>query len=185
MWESLKQWDVELLTYLNNLGSPNYDSLWIFITQIESWIVLFLLFTILIFYYYGWRKGIVVFLTILFTFGITLFFTDLTKENIERLRPNNVLELSKTLRILQHPKSYSFFSGHASSSFAITTLIVLVIRRFNKWIYLAILWPCLFVFSRIYVGVHFPSDILVGAMVGAVLAFLGYVFCKRILKFMD
>lgn len=182
MLETLKAWDRELFIFLNNLGIEQYDGFWIFVTQIESWIPLFLLLIFLAFYFYGAKKGAIVFLFTLLTFGITFFLTDTTKEFVARLRPNNVEALSALIRTLQKPTTYSFFSGHASSSFAVTTFVVLAFRNFTKWIYLVYLWPLIFVLSRIYVGVHYPSDILVGAFVGTVLAFIGYWACQKTLQ---
>ena len=60
--------------------------------------------------------------------------------------------------------------------------MVLVLREKTKWVYLFFLWPLIFVTSRIYVGVHYPSDIFVGALVGTVFAFLFYKLCKLALK---
>ena len=92
----------------------------------------------------------------------------------QRIRPNNIDSLYCVLRVLKHPTSYSFFSGHASSSFCIVVYLVLCIRKLNPWVYLSFIWPILFAGSRIYVGVHYPSDLIMGALVGGVLALLGY-----------
>jgi len=181
MWDTLKLWDRELLVFLNNLGSEPFDAFWIFVTQIESWTPLFLFFFGIIFYNYKTRKGLVVFIFLLITFGITLFLTDLTKEFVERLRPNQITSLTELIRSLQNPPSYSFFSGHASSSFAITTFIICAFRSYSKWIYLTIIWPMLFTFSRIYIGVHYPSDLMVGALIGTIIAFVMFKICKKIL----
>ncbi|MEL6810921.1 MAG: phosphatase PAP2 family protein [Bacteroidota bacterium] len=175
MLDTLKEWDRTLFVFLNNLGIEPLDSFWIFVTQIESWTALFILFAVIIFNYYKGKKGILVFLFAVAAFAITLLCTELTKEFVARLRPNNELGLANLIRTLQKPTSYSFFSGHASTSMAITTFMVLAIRSFNKWIFLAFLWPLLFMTSRIYVGVHYPSDILVGALVGVI---IGGVFHK-------
>lgn len=185
MLETLQQWDRDLFIFLNNLGIEAYDSFWVFVTQIESWILLFVAFLFIVFYYYKWKKGIVVFLLILSCFAVTLLATDLTKEFVARLRPNNEQLLSDLIRVLQKPTTYSFFSGHASTSMAITTFMVLAIKRFNKWIYLAYLWPLIFMLSRIYVGVHYPSDILIGALVGTGFAFLFHTITKRIIVKID
>lgn len=182
MLETLKEWDRDLLVFLNNLGIEQFDGFWIFVTQIESWIALFLFFSFLVFYYYKGKKGILVFSFALIAFGVTLFLTELTKDAVARLRPNNVSDFSELLRVLQRPSTHSFFSGHASTSFAITTFLVLSLRKFNKWIFIAYLWPLLFVLSRIYVGVHYPSDILVGTMVGVLMAFVFYWICLRLLR---
>lgn len=182
MFEQLKVWDRELFIWLNGLGIESYDAFWIFITKIESWIPLFVFFFVIIIFYYRWKKGLIIVGIVLITFGITLFLTEFTKDFVGRLRPNNVKQLAGFIRILQEPEGFSFFSGHASSSFAVTTFLFLAIRKFNKWIILAYLWPLLFVLSRIYVGVHYPSDIVIGAIVGTLMAFIFYRISKIILK---
>lgn len=183
MLETLKQWDRELFIFLNSFGIERFDAFWIFITQPESWIPLYILFFGLFLYYYRLRKGIKIIFFLLLTVGVTLYFTDFVKEYIARLRPNNVKSLAELIRILQTPNNYSFFSGHASSSFSITTFVVLALRNYTKWIYLSYIWPLVFVLSRIYVGVHYPSDIFVGALVGTGFAFLFYFLSLKAIEY--
>ncbi|MDX1314720.1 MAG: phosphatase PAP2 family protein, partial [Eudoraea sp.] len=83
------------------------------------------------------------------------------------------------IRVLKYPQGFSFFSGHASTSFAVTTLVFLYLRKNKGWLSLLFLWPLLFSFSRIYVGVHFPTDLLAGALVGTLLAFGTYWISRR------
>ncbi|HLW31937.1 MAG TPA: phosphatase PAP2 family protein [Aequorivita sp.] len=182
MLETLKQWDRDIFVFLNGLGIERFDNFWLFVTQISNWIPLFVFFFFLIFYYYRGKKGLVVAFFLFLTFAITFVFTMMVKDCVARLRPNNVKALGELIRILQTPNSFSFFSGHASASFAITTFVVLVLRKFTSWIYFAFLWPIVFVLSRIFVGVHYPSDIFVGALVGALIAFLCYKLCMRVLE---
>lgn len=182
MVQTLKQWDRELFVFLNGLGIEKYDGFWIFVTQIETWFPLFLFFTLLIFYYYRGRKAGTVVFFLLLTFGVTLVFTGIVKEYVARLRPSEVKAWSELIRVLQKPSHYSFFSGHASSSFSITTFVVLSLRNYTKWIYISYLWPLLFVLSRIYVGVHYPSDIFVGALVGTGFAFICHKLCQRTIE---
>jgi undecaprenyl-diphosphatase len=174
MLQTLKEWDQDLFIWLNSLGVEVCDNFWIFATKIENWTALYIFFFILLFYFLKPKKATVAFFFLAATFFLTLGVTDLTKQYVARLRPNNVEAFTDLIRILQKPTSYSFFSGHASTSFSIVTFMVLALRGFNRWIYLAYLWPFIFVLSRIYVGVHYPSDILVGALVGTLLAILGY-----------
>ena len=183
MLETLKQWDRDLFIFLNNSGIEKLDQFWLFVTQISSWYPLFIIFIILIFYYYRGRKGGTVVFFMLLAFGVTIVFTGAVKEYVARLRPNNVEALSELIRILQKPTNYSFFSGHASSSFAITTFVALSLRKYTKYIYFAYIWPLLFILSRIFVGVHYPSDIFVGALVGTAFAFLFHYLCQRTIAY--
>lgn len=175
MWEQLQQWDRSLFIYLNSLGIEEYDAFWIFVTKIEHWTPLYILFFILFFIVYTRRKAFIGVGITLLVFVTTLGLTELVKNTVGRLRPNNNTELSDLIRVLQTPGNFSFFSGHAAVSFAITTFVVLALRSRFKWVYLFYIWPLLFIMSRILVGVHYPGDIFVGALVGTT---IGFVFWK-------
>jgi undecaprenyl-diphosphatase len=114
--------------------------------------------------------------------GLAIFITvitHLTKISVARLRPNNTEEINALIRIIKTPTDYSFFSGHASSSFSITMLVFLFLRKKVKWAILFFIWPILFAMSRIYVGVHFPIDIIVGMVVGLLSGWLFYWLYQR------
>lgn len=174
MLEQIEQWDRELFVYLNSLGIERYDAFWIFVTDPRHWIPLYFLFFLFFFLVFHWKKASFSVLFLLATVFTTWGFTNLVKGIALRLRPNNTPELTEIIRILQEPTNYSFFSGHASTSFAATTFVVLVISQKTKWIYFAYLWPVIFVMSRIYVGVHYPGDIIVGMIVGIIMAIIFY-----------
>ncbi|MCM4155888.1 phosphatase PAP2 family protein [Gramella sp. AN32] len=179
MLEQIKQWDRDLFIFLNNLGIEQYDSFWIFVTNPRHWIPLYLIFFALFFVAFHWKKGLYAMISLLITVFATWGFTNLVKSFFVRARPNNNPSLKELIRILQEPVNYSFFSGHSSTSFAATTFLVLVLAHKFKWIYLAYLWPIIFVLSRIYVGVHYPSDVIVGMIVGITMAFLFFQLYKK------
>ncbi len=179
MLDRLLQWDRETLLYLNSLGIEDYDSYWSVATSINTWIPLFLLFLILVIAKFPKKEASFITTTVLLLLGFVLLMMNLTKDFVERLRPNNNAEINTIIRILKSPEGYSFFSGHAATSFAITTLIVLFLRKKIRWVWIFYFWPLIFSFSRIYVGVHYPSDILVGAFFGLLSAFLFYALYNR------
>lgn len=181
MLEEILQWDRETFIYLNSLGIEEYDIFWNTITDFYTWTPLFLLFLFLFFLKFPKKKAFALVVTLLFMVLLVTTLTDLTKEVVARLRPNNDEEINTLIRILRSPTNYSFFSGHAASSFSITTLVFLFVRRRFKWAWLFYIWPVLFALSRIYVGVHFPVDIIVGAAVGAGCAFLSYELYKKLI----
>lgn len=174
MLESILEWDREAFIYLNSLGIEQYDFFWSTVTKFPPWIPLFVLFLVLFFVKFPERDALFIVTTLFVMVFFVATLTDLTKEVVGRLRPNNNEQMNTLIRILRSPTGYSFFSGHASSSFSVTTFVVLFLRRHFKWVYLFYIWPILFVMSRIYVGVHFPIDILVGALVGMGSAVLFY-----------
>lgn len=181
MWDQLLNWDQEFFIYLNGLGVEKYDLFWTVITQITTWIPLFLLFILLFFLKFPKKEA---FFQVLTVSGLVLFVTGITywaKFGVKRLRPCNEEAINSFIRILKTPQDFSFFSGHASSSFAITTLMFLLLRNKIKWSWIFVLWPLLFSCSRIYVGVHYPLDILVGAIVGLLSGILFYFLYHRII----
>lgn len=183
MLQTLENWDVKLLIFLNALGTESTDSFWLFVTKIENWIWLYILFLFLFIKFYNRKQAVLLVLFTLLTFGISFAVKFFVKATVKRIRPNNEIDLSELIRVLQFPTDYSFFSGHASVSFAVATFMVLSLRKHSKWTYLFFIWPLLFSYSRIYVGVHYPSDILIGALVGLSLAFILYkVFFSSFLK---
>ena len=172
--EELISLDKELFLFLNGLGSEAYDEFWKIITKQLNWAPFILAVFYLIQRKIGWKNlGIVIlFLAVLIAF--TDQITNLFKYSFERLRPCNDTDVNGIARIVIHRDSFSFFSGHASNSMATTTFIFLLLRKHYKFTFLLFLFPLIFAFSRIYLGLHFPSDILVGYLFGATFGLIFY-----------
>lgn len=169
--EQLINLDKELFLFLNGLGSEPFDGFWMIITKQIYWSPFFIAIFYLIQKKLGWKGlGIIIlFLAALITF--TDQITNLFKYSFERLRPCNNPEFDGIMREVITRKSFSFFSGHASNSFATTTFVVLIIRKYYKHTYLLYLFPLVFAFSRIYLGLHYPGDILAGYIAGGIFGF--------------
>ena len=174
MLDPLLQIDTELLIFLNNLGSEQWDSFWFFLTNQFSWSPLFAFLLFLIFKKFGWKNGILLllFLIVLITFSDQ--FTNLIKNTFERLRPCNTEGVIEQIRNFNYkPSSYSFYSGHAASSMTFSFFVILLLKSHFKYIWVLLLFPLLFGYSRIYLGVHYPLDIVSGYFAGI---FFGYLF---------
>ncbi len=182
MLKELLEWDRETFVYLNNLGIAELDGFWSFVTNINTWIPLYVFFAFLFFYKRPLKEGVVKTLWVVILAVFIIIITDLTKNYVARLRPNNDAEINTLIRILKTPTDYSFFSGHAASSFAITLLVYLLLRKRFYWSLIFFVWPLLFASSRIFVGVHFPLDILVGTLVGISSALVFYALYKKLVK---
>ena len=180
MLEKILTLDTELLVYLNGLGSPAYDGLWLFITRQSNWVPLFLLLLYVIYKKLGVKQTLYLLLFITVIVAITDQTTNLFKNGFQRLRPCNNPEINTVIRVVQVRNSFSFFSGHAANSMASTMFVFLIIRKFYKHTYLLFLFPLIFAYSRIYLGLHFPGDILTGYLFGGT---FGFVFYKSYMFF--
>ncbi|MFY7738946.1 MAG: phosphatase PAP2 family protein [Flavobacterium sp.] len=183
MLEKIIAIDKDLLVFLNGLGSEFFDGFWLTITVQEYWTPYFLL----IFYFLAKKIGWKNFLIALVFIALLILVSDQTsnffKNHFQRLRPCNDLDLKSIIRIVKPSDSYSFFSGHATNSMATTVFVFLIIRRYYKYALLLFLFPLIFAFSRIYLGLHFPTDILTGYAFGATFGFVFYkIYQKYILK---
>ncbi len=173
--DKIIQYDKDLLVFINGLGTENWDSFWLLATNQLSWIPLYLLFFYLIYKTFGWKKGLglVLLTAVLVTFSDQ--FTVFLKNYFERLRPNRDPSINEIIRILKNNSSFSFVSGHATTSTAVTLFMYLTLKKHYKYTALFFIWPLLFSYSRMYIGVHFPLDVCTGALIGLL---IGYVFYK-------
>lgn len=173
--EKIIDYDKELFIYLNSLGSEPWDNFWMTVTNQFSWIPLFALLLLLVFKSYGWKKGIILMLIAALLITFSDQFVNFIKDSFGRFRPNNDTSINELIRILKGPSSFSFVSGHSTTSFAVTTFIIATLKKYYKYPFILLIWPILFAYSRIYVGVHFPIDIFVGMLLGIL---IGYVFYR-------
>lgn len=126
-----------------------------------------------------------------FCFFMTFVFCDyisasLIKNLIQRLRPCNDESLRYLIRqIVKCGSGYSFPSSHATNHFGLSFFIIFTLKKYSKWIYpLAFFWALLICFAQVYVGVHYPFDILGGAVLGILIAKLFSIyFVNRIQKY--
>lgn len=181
--ESIIGKDKELLIYLNSFGNENWDSFWLFITHQFNWMPLFIIILVLVYLRFGVKKTLFLlfFLAIMIAFSDQL--TNLIKNTTERLRPCNTPDMKPFLREFSYkPRGYSFWSGHAGVSTIVTTFIILLLRSKYKFIYLLILFPMVFGYSRLYLGVHYPIDVTTGYIMGILIGSLFYKLYKYVFQ---
>ncbi len=179
--ENLLHIDQELLIYLNNLGNEKWDTLWLIITNKWSSIPIYLMILMLLFIKLGKRKAWLALVFILFAFAFTSQATQWAKHFFERLRPCQIEELKEKLRILHHCGRYGFWSAHASNSFGFAVCMGLILRKGDKnLILLLLIWAFIVAYSRIYIGVHYPLDIICGALFGSFSGIIFYTLYHRL-----
>lgn len=172
--------DKELFVYLNSLGSTPYDSFWLLITKQLHWTPFFLILAFILYKKIGGKKLALLFATIAVMLVFTDQVTNLVKDSVQRLRPCNDLEIKHLIRIVKSSDTFSYFSGYASNSSASMMLIFLILRKYYKYTYLLFLFPLIFAYSRIYLGLHFPLDIITGYVFGALSGFIFYKIYKKL-----
>jgi undecaprenyl-diphosphatase len=174
MLEKIIALDKQLFVFLNGLGSEIFDNLWLGITKQYYWTPFFLVVFYLLQKKIGWKNlGIMIlFIAVLILVGDQT--ANLFKAGIQRIRPCNDPEIKDFIRIVKSSNTFSFFSGHATSSMATTVFVFLIFKKHYRYAFLLFLFPLIFAYSRIYLGMHFPADILTGYAFGATFGFLCY-----------
>lgn len=179
MLEQLLQYDTELFLYLNNLGSERWDTLWLIITNKYSFVPMYAVLLYVIYKKMGLKTLLILILVIAGMITFTDQITNLFKYVIAK-RPRPCREeagLQEMMRFIAGGCGrYGFFSGHSSNSMAAAIFAGLLLKSYYKHlIYFMIVWSFIVAYSRIYVGVHYPLDIVCGLIFGA---FAGWLFYK-------
>lgn len=169
-----------LFFVLNGSDSPFLDNLMWTYTRPIAWMPLFLFLIFMMFYKTSYKEAILTLVLFLLVFGISDFVSSsVFKPLFHRFRPTHYPGFEEYIDIVRNYRGgkYGFISGHACTSFGIATFISLVFRY--KWVTItSMLWASINSYSRIYLGVHFISDIVAGAIVGAMIAFLFFELYK-------
>lgn len=183
MLDQLINADHQLFYSINSgLANPFFDWLMPLLRNRYLWVPLYLFLAVFLVIQYR-KTGILLLISFALTFGFADFFSSsLLKPAIQRLRPCNDTEIKKNTRLLIACGSgYSFPSTHAANHFALAIFLVTVFyKRWKPIILLALSWAFAVSFAQIYVGVHYPLDIVGGAVLGAM---IGYVTGTVLLTF--
>nr|WP_299384319.1 phosphatase PAP2 family protein [Allomuricauda sp.] len=181
MLEELIHLDQELFLYLNSLGTQTWDGFWMFMTKTWNSAPLYALLLYLVYKNFGTKKTVVVLIGIALLITCTDQLSNFFKYGLERLRPCHDPDISPVMRLV---KSYcggkfGYFSAHAANSFGPAVFFWLLFKDKLKIMGLImLLWAFIVAYSRIYIGVHYPLDVITGALVGT---FFGWVFFKLVI----
>jgi undecaprenyl-diphosphatase len=175
MLEQLIQFDQNLFFTINHgLSNSFFDWLMPALRNRFFWTPLYLFIIIFSIRNYG-KQGWIMILFLALTFGCTDFISSsLIKPTVQRLRPCNDPEIKSDVKnLIDCGSGYSFPSSHASNHFGLA--VFLIVLFFSKWkliLPMGLLWAASISFAQVYVGVHYPIDILAGAMLGGMIGFI-------------
>jgi membrane-associated phospholipid phosphatase len=183
--QKIFEWDQHFFFAINN-GTVNsfFDWLMPIMRNSKTWVLLYIV--ILVFATYKFRvKG---FWWFLFA-GCTVILcnyisSDLIKENIWRIRPCRDPLLAGQVRVfpgLYCPSSSSFTSSHAANHFGMAAYIFFTAgKQLRRWLWLFFLWAFIIIYAQVYIGVHYPGDVIAGSLVGLLTGgFVARIFNKR------
>jgi len=188
LWQKIDQWDKWLFIQINSgFTHPFLDALFPFLRASSLWAPLYLF--VVVFCIYNWgRQGLFWALIFVCTAAITdLVGHRVFKEGFERLRPCSDPDFFMHVRLLVKHCSggYSFTSNHAANHFGLATFFYLTMNKsIRRWAYLGFLWAFLIVWAQIYVGVHYPLDVLGGTILGVLAGLLtAWIFNTKVGSF--
>ena len=185
MIDALIEKDIELFIYLNNLGTSNWDVFWLFVSNKFSAIPLYLLLLYLTFNQFGFKKTVIAIFFMVLLIAFSDQTSNLFKYGFKRLRPCHNENIADLIRLVggRCGGKYGYFSAHASNSMAIAVFFGLLLRsKLNYLFPIVVFWAILVSYSRIYLGVHFPLDIITGMLIGLMYALVTCWFFKAFLK---
>jgi undecaprenyl-diphosphatase len=178
MLQELLQLDKEFFLYLNGLGSPQWDTFFQFVSHKLSALPLYIFLLVLSYQKFGLKRTLILLVTVALLITATDQLSNFFKYGVARLRPCHDPEISTVMRLVKSycGGQYGYFSAHAANSFAVAVFFGSILKSSLRGIgVFLVFWAALVAFSRVYIGVHFPLDIISGAVLGSL---FGWLFVK-------
>ncbi len=183
MIEALEHIDQQLLLLINGLNNPFFDEVMWIISEVYFGVPFYILFIYLSIKFFGVRSSILIILSVVIAVSLAdLSAKYLFKEVFLRYRPTHNLLIKNQVHLVNNYRGgmYGFVSSHAANMFAVASAFGFYFRMKNKYLFYALLfWAALIAYSRMYLGVHYPSDVFVGSLLGALIGFLSFKISKK------
>lgn len=181
--ERLKELDQELFLTLNSYHSPFWDFIMMWFSDRFIWFPFYGLLLIFIIWKLKWKSIYAIVAILITVIGADQFTSRFMKSYFERPRPCHEESLQPLIHMVSGcGGQFGFVSSHAANTFGLAMICWLLFRHRYPWLGLIFVWAIPVSYSRIYLGVHYPLDIVIGALVGMCIAWLIYLLYTWILK---
>jgi undecaprenyl-diphosphatase len=184
MLDFLLQIDRDIFLFFNGLNHAWLDPVMYWISEKRFWIPFYALLLYFVIRHYGWKSLIIlVLVALLITMADQL--SGLLKNSTQRFRPSQDPSLEGLVHLVRDRRGgqFGFVSAHAANSFALATFMIFLLKKHIRWIApVLISWAAIKSYSRIYLGVHYPGDVIGGALLGIFCALLIIAIWKWIVK---
>src|SRR4030095_228931 len=187
--QGLEKFDQWLFQKINGQWTNSFfDAIFVYFRQSAFWmpLYLFLFVFVAVNYKRNWWWWIILFLC---TVALTdMLGTRVFKHSFQRLRPCDDPSFASSVRLLLKncAGGYSFISNHAANHFGLATFFYLTLNRYiPRWSWIAYIWAISIGYAQIYVGIHYPLDVVAGALVGILFGLLIAMFFNKKFGFVN
>ncbi len=178
MIDKIIELDSALLLWFNDISNMFFDPIMKDLSGKLIWVPMYIAIAVMFVWRYGWKKGLILIIAIGIAIGLSdMVCARLIRPFIQRLRPAH---LDNPLSVFVHVVDgyrggrYGFPSCHAANSFALAVSSSLLLRVKNYSVFI-LAWALLMCYTRMYLGVHYPGDLIAGAAVGSIFACVAYL----------
>lgn len=181
MLDTIIEFDKQLLLAINGWNNCFFDSVMVCITHKYAGIPIYAFLLFLIVYKRRWKPAVLMVLSVIITFALCdSLSVALFKDVFQRLRPCYDPSTENLVRMLEYKGGqYGFVSSHAANIFGLAAISSALLRK--RWFTILIFtWAILVGYSRVYVGKHFPLDVVCGALFGMAIGYLVYTIYKKV-----
>jgi undecaprenyl-diphosphatase len=181
MIEYLKNIDKEIFVLINGMHNSFFDEVMYWVSHKFFWIPFYIFLLYVVIKNFKKQSWLIILSIALLTVLTDQISVHLFKNVFLRYRPCHNIELQSVVHLLNNHCGgmYGFVSSHAANTFGLATFLIFLFAD-KKWTSLLLFWAALVCYSRIYAGVHYPADVIVGGLLGAVLGFGVYYLMLKV-----